>query len=145
MAYNSNETGRFEIHVVGFRNTGTKPRASVDGGFQPRWRGDGRELFYLSADGAMMAVDVIAEADSLRFGPPRRLSDLHVVPSFRLGQYAVTADGQRFVVRRQRFARLGFSARSPHENCQHSADPPTAAIETPPDESHCTPFAAGAE
>jgi eukaryotic-like serine/threonine-protein kinase len=51
LAYVSNESGRNEIYVEPFRRRGERVRVSRDGGGQPRWRGDGNELFYRSGDG----------------------------------------------------------------------------------------------
>ena len=61
IAYDSNESGRAEVYVRPFppgSGRSGKWLVSSNGGFQPRWRGDGGELFYLSADRRMMAVDV---------------------------------------------------------------------------------------
>ena len=56
LAYYSEESGRPEIYVQPFQEPGEKLRISTNGGLQPRWRGDGKELFYLALDGTMMAV-----------------------------------------------------------------------------------------
>ncbi len=98
LAYMSNESGRYEVYVQPFPGPGPTLRLSTGGGAQPRWRGDGRELFYLAPAGALMAVDIKAGA-TLRPGVPRRLFSTTVAvehPTF--DQYAVTADGQRFLV-----------------------------------------------
>jgi hypothetical protein len=61
IAYASDESGRSEIYVQPFPappNGGSKTPISRDGGGQPRWRRDGKELFYVSSDGKLMAVDV---------------------------------------------------------------------------------------
>ena len=73
----------------------TGRRASTHGGSQPRWRGDGRELFYLALDGTMMSV---CTADPASPDPPRTLFRLRLVVKPVYDQYAVTADGQRFLV-----------------------------------------------
>jgi Tol biopolymer transport system component len=57
MSFFSNESGRYEVYVAPFPPTGQQSRVSVAGGFNPRWSGDGRELFYLS-DGVLMAAPV---------------------------------------------------------------------------------------
>src|SRR5262249_15240008 len=62
VAYNSNETGRWEIYVTSFPEPHGKWQISSSGGEQPRWRGDSRELFYLSSDGRMMAVTINASS-----------------------------------------------------------------------------------
>ena len=95
LAYMSYEAGRFEVFVQGFPNPGARARFSTEGGAQPQWRGDGRELFYLSPDGTLMAVGVKAGA-TLEPGVPRRLFSTGHPPS--LDHYAVSADGRRFLV-----------------------------------------------
>jgi hypothetical protein len=104
MAYNSNETGRAEIYVRPFLPgtpngpAGSKGRVSTGGGIYPKWRKDGRELFY-NADNKLMAVDVklggtpeIGTAQALfeaRFGGGG--------PSLLGSGYAPFADGRRFL------------------------------------------------
>jgi hypothetical protein len=67
---------------------------------QPEWRRDGKELFFISADGKMMAVDVTTVAATFTAGVPHPLFEV-VVPEARAPfptDYAVSADGQRFLV-----------------------------------------------
>jgi serine/threonine protein kinase/Tol biopolymer transport system component len=97
VAFNSGETGRQEIYVVPFPSTGPRWRISSSGGVHPRWRADGRELFYLDPQGMLMVADVDASA-SFRPGVPRRLFGTGLVPSPSGGQYAVGSDGQRFLL-----------------------------------------------
>jgi Tol biopolymer transport system component len=98
LAYTSKESGRWEIHVQPFRRPGERVRVSVEGGGQPEWRGDGRELFFRSLDGRLMAVDVQEKAESLEVGLPTALFEgLNTNPV--VDQYAVSADGQRFLVK----------------------------------------------
>jgi dipeptidyl aminopeptidase/acylaminoacyl peptidase len=103
LAYVSTESGRNEVYVEPFRRRGETVRVSKDGGGQPRWREDGKELFYLSLDGRLMAVSVREGATGPEVGAPTTL-----VPADRLravvqgpdyDDYAVTADGQRFLVK----------------------------------------------
>jgi eukaryotic-like serine/threonine-protein kinase len=96
IAYSSDESGRFQVYVQPFPTTGEKHPVSNAGGEQPRWRGDGRELFFLAPDGTMMASPVSLS--------PRFDADV-AKPLFQTGivmsgrrQYAVTGDGQRFLV-----------------------------------------------
>src|SRR5262249_27414455 len=56
IAYSSNETGSWEVYVSPFPNATSKWQVSNGGGEEPRWRKDGKELFYLSADRKIMAV-----------------------------------------------------------------------------------------
>jgi len=58
IAYQSDESGRVEIYVQPFPGPGTRIQVSNNGGAQPRWRRDGRELFYIALDGRLMAVPV---------------------------------------------------------------------------------------
>jgi eukaryotic-like serine/threonine-protein kinase len=104
LAYISTESGRFEVYVEPFRQRGERVRVSTNGGGQPKWRGDGKELFYLAFDGAMMAVNVREGATGPEVGIPVILvsaQDLRAVtqaPDY--DDYAVSSDGQRFLVKR---------------------------------------------
>jgi dipeptidyl aminopeptidase/acylaminoacyl peptidase len=81
VAYQSNESGRMEVYVRPFsvNSTGTavekggKWQISSGGGVQPRWRADGRELYYRSMDGGVMAVDIVA-SPAFRAGIPHKLA-----------------------------------------------------------------------
>jgi Tol biopolymer transport system component len=95
IAYASDETGTYEVYVQPFPPTGSKWPISIKGGNHPRWRLDGKELFYIAADGKMMAVEVKSGA-SFEAGIPQALFDYR--SSKIEGQYAVTGDGQRFLV-----------------------------------------------
>jgi Tol biopolymer transport system component len=100
IAYTSDESGRFEIYVRPFPSGNEQTQISLAGGMQPEWRRDGRELFYLSADGALTAVPVSTDAATFTAGTPQPLFDVDVpeasAPYPR--DYAVTADGQHFFV-----------------------------------------------
>jgi len=104
LAYISQESGRWEVYVEPFGQRGERVRVSVDGGAQPRWRGDGKELFFLSLDGSLMAVDVRSGASGLEVSLPTTLvaaRDLRaVVEGPDYSDYSVSADGQRFLVKR---------------------------------------------
>jgi Tol biopolymer transport system component len=97
LAYSSEESGRWQIYVISFPAGDQKRQISTNGGAQPRWRRDGKELYYLATDGKMMAVDINTSA-GIGSGIPRTLFDtgLNVQPT--LDQYAVTSDGQRFLI-----------------------------------------------
>ncbi len=106
MAYISNESGRIEVFVQPFPASGGKWQISTGGGSQPRWRGDGKELFYVSADGKIMAVEV-RTTPQFEARIPRTLFQTSIVVSgLGLGggqsnyifRYAVTADGKRFLI-----------------------------------------------
>ena len=75
IAYTSNESGRQEVYVRAFPDSGAKWLVSGQGGgTQPRWRGDGKELFYWSpVEGKLMAVAVREKAGALEWDTPRPL------------------------------------------------------------------------
>ena len=103
MAYTSDESGRREVYVRPFPAGDFQKQISIAGGEQPRWRGDGNELFFLGANGKMMAVAMNATAGpepSLTPAAPQPLFEAHVVYSALdlLFQYDVTADGKRFLL-----------------------------------------------
>ena len=104
VAYESNESGRFEIYVQPFPGPGGKFQISANGGAQPRWNKNGKEIFYVSLDSKMMAAPVKLSADgkSLETGTPAALFPVHIaggpLPGAYKQQYAVSADGQRFLV-----------------------------------------------
>jgi DNA-binding winged helix-turn-helix (wHTH) protein/Tol biopolymer transport system component len=98
VAYSSDELGVHEVFVQPFPPSGAKWQVSRGGGKVPRWRRDGRELFYLAPDGSMMAVPV-EPGEPFRVGKAQTLfrarrSHLHGVAS----SYAVNAAGDRFLV-----------------------------------------------
>jgi Tol biopolymer transport system component len=100
VAYASDESGTFEVYVRPFPAATGQTQISIAGGTQPEWRRDGRELFYISADGKLTAVPVTTDGATFSAGTPRGLFDVEVPepnPPFPT-DYAVTADGQRFLV-----------------------------------------------
>ena len=99
LAYVSNESGAWEVYVEPYRRPGERVRVSVDGGGQPRWRGDGKELFYRKLGGPLMAVEVRQAAGRLEVDLPSELFDAGERSRASQDQYAVSADGQRFLVK----------------------------------------------
>jgi len=99
VAYTSDESGRFEVYVQSFPATGGKWQVSNGGGASPRWRRDGRELFYLSADGKLMAVEVDGSSDTFKAGVPGPLFEPRVGSISGDSPYDVAADGRRFLVK----------------------------------------------
>ena len=99
LAYSSDESGSGEIYVASFPGAALNLRISNNGGEQPRWRSDGRELYYLTPDRRMMAVNVKAAAGSFAGEPPRELFNARwQFPGFGSAYvYDVTRDGQRFL------------------------------------------------
>ena len=99
IAFNSDESGRWEVYVARFPEFTDKRQVSSAGGMQPRWRRDGGELYYLSLDGDVMAADIAdAGPQGGLAGAPRPLFQTHLSPSPNVPQYDVTADGTRFLV-----------------------------------------------
>jgi Tol biopolymer transport system component len=97
VAYQSTESGRWEVYVASFPSFGDKRQVSNGGGYQPQWRRDGKELFYLSWDGKMMSVDVKGES-SLATSSPRALFLTGLqVNATSPPQYVAAADGKRFL------------------------------------------------
>ena len=82
-----------------FPPTGRKFMVSKDGGVQPVWRRDGKELFFLSLDGTMMAA-AIDTAGQFQAGIPTPLFSVSTItnPAVSGRHYAVTKDGKRFLV-----------------------------------------------
>ena len=100
MAYDSNETGSFEVYVQPFPPTSAKWQVSKGGGRQPQWRRDGRELFYIAPDRKLIGV-AVETGGAFVPGAARALVETRITSWDRsnLGsQYAVTADGERFLV-----------------------------------------------
>jgi eukaryotic-like serine/threonine-protein kinase len=98
LAYSSNDLGRPEVFVKSFPPSDAKWRISTSG-LQPRWRRDGKELFYLAADGKLMAVPVTSDGKSFRPDVPRPLFQTGLTGFYpRLRTYGVSPDGQRFLI-----------------------------------------------
>jgi Tol biopolymer transport system component len=104
IAYRSDASGTYEIYLQSFTADGRagreKWRISTNGGAQPRFRADGRELFYIAADGRMMAVALDAKGTSLEYGTPKPLFETRTLPASAGAwfEYDVARDGQRFLV-----------------------------------------------
>jgi hypothetical protein len=98
IAFNSDESGRWEVYVARFPGLTERRQVSIAGGVQPRWRRDGRELFYLSLDGSVMTAEFNGDAAGGLIGAPRTLFATHLSPSPNVPQYDVTPDGERFLV-----------------------------------------------
>ncbi len=104
LAYRSFESGISEVYVQGFppdsSKSGGKWLISTKGGELPRWRRDGKELFYHFGN-TFFAVDVKTEGASFEAGIPRPMFDAATVTNNVVGgstPFAVTRDGQRFLV-----------------------------------------------
>jgi len=93
VAYTSNESGQNEVYVQTFPSPGGKSQISTGGGNRPVWRRDGRELFYIAADGKLMAVEVKL-GSKLEAGAPKPLFDTRLGN----GPFDISPDGRRFLL-----------------------------------------------
>ena len=100
VAYNTNESGRWEVYVASFPAFTERRQVSNNGGVQGYWRRDGKELFYLGLDGAMMSVAVKPgpSGSSLETSIPQTLFQTRIRVSATADQFAVKGDGQRFLL-----------------------------------------------
>ena len=96
IAFNSLESGRWEVYVASFPSFARKQQVSRGGGGQPLWRKDGKELFYLGLDGKLMAIRTTTGA-AFEHGVPVSLFQLPISVDPVIDQYAVAGDGQRFI------------------------------------------------
>ena len=97
VAYQSNASGRHEVVVRPYPNKDPAQTISHDGGKYPRWRGDGKELFFVSPDGTLMAADFDTATGRSR-GVPQPLFPTQI----RFGDnrpYTVDKSGQRFLLK----------------------------------------------
>jgi len=103
VAYATDESGRFEIVVQPFPEATGKWQVSTGGGSQPRWRADGKELYFIASDGTLMATSIIASGSRLEVGAPAVLFQARFQGGSTANpakhQYAVSRDG-RFLINR---------------------------------------------
>ena len=103
IVYRSNESGQNQVYVRPFPPAagGGQWMVSKDGGVQPRWSRDGREIFFIGPDGKLMAVDVNTAGSTLRSGIPQALFDTQIYGGFGVVgpvRWDVAPDGKRFLV-----------------------------------------------
>jgi WD40-like Beta Propeller Repeat len=103
VAYQSNESGRYQIYLQPFPGPGERIPVTVDGGTQPRWRPDGRELFYLLPEEKLVAVPIVLNGNRPpQLSPPVALFQTQIsggsVPGANRQQYDISPDGQRFLM-----------------------------------------------
>jgi eukaryotic-like serine/threonine-protein kinase len=96
VAYESDDSQRFEIYVAPFKGPGGTRQISTGGGMYPRWRADGKEIFYVGPNGTLMAAEVSLKGASLEVDAIRPLG-IPVITG-RVYLYDVSSDGQRFLV-----------------------------------------------
>jgi Tol biopolymer transport system component len=100
VAYRSNESGRNEIYVRSFPEPGGQWQISTAGGSGPRWRRDGKELYYIAPDGRLMAVPIASQGATLEPGTPLPLFQTRIFGggnNAARAQYDVAPDG-RFLI-----------------------------------------------
>jgi hypothetical protein len=98
MAYTSNESGRLEVYVSAFPQLGGKWQVSQNGGTEPRWRSDGKELYFFDPDNRLLAAPVSAAGPNFQSGTPVILFQSRSMGARSLWRYDVARDGQRFLV-----------------------------------------------
>jgi eukaryotic-like serine/threonine-protein kinase len=99
MAYVSDESQQREVYVRSFPEGPVKLQISTSGGGEPQWRGDGRELFYISPDNSIMSVEIRSTGGSIDPSAPQALFTANVDQNKSIrNQYAVSPDGQRFLL-----------------------------------------------
>jgi serine/threonine protein kinase/Tol biopolymer transport system component len=102
LAYGTDETKVVEVVAQPFPDVARgKWQISKGGGSQPRWRGDGRELYYLALNGDLMAVDVDTTSDVLTTGAPHKLFATGAPPNTNVVvdyDFDAAPDGQRFLL-----------------------------------------------
>jgi Tol biopolymer transport system component len=99
VAYETNESGRFEIVLQPFPEPSGKWQVSTGGGTQPRWRADSRELYFIAPDEKLMAVPLTTSGSTIEAGTPVTLFPTRIAPPGPASkhEYAVSRDG-RFLV-----------------------------------------------
>ncbi len=100
LAYASDEAGEAEVFVMSWPDLRGKWKISTAGGSMPRWRQDGREMYFMAPDRAIMSVEVRTDPDNFVIGEPRQIVQTRVDRPFsiRTHQYVVTGDGEKFLV-----------------------------------------------
>ncbi len=97
LAYACDESGQLEVYVQDFPGPGGKWQISTSGGYQPTWRADGRELYYLGIDGRLMAVTITTDL-GFAASAPIALFNTRISVSQAISIYAPSGDGQRFLI-----------------------------------------------
>ena len=97
MAYQSNESGRREIYITAFPAGGAKWQVSTNGGTCPKWRRDGKELFFLDPSDKIVAVDVNTSGSAVHLGIPHDLFQTVGIQR-DYGPFDASADGKKFLL-----------------------------------------------
>jgi hypothetical protein len=115
VAFQSDESGRYEVYIATFPEPRGKVRISTGGGVMPEWGAGGRELFYISPDSMLMSVSLKPGTGSLEPSAPHALFPLLVIDT-DVSPYDAARDGQRFLVL---------------ETAEHAAQPLTVIVNWP--------------
>lgn len=97
MAYTSNESGRNEVYITPFPGGGAKWQVSKDGAIAPKWRGDGKEIYFLDGSDNVVAVDVTPAGSAMNLGVPHVLFQAVGVQR-DYGPFDVSGDGKKFLI-----------------------------------------------
>jgi Tol biopolymer transport system component len=100
IAYRTHDAGRVEVYVQAFPSGGARWQISTDGGGEPSWRQDGKEL-YFTRDRQLYAVDIKVTQSGIEHGPPKVLFTAPFAAEIRRNRYAPAADGKRFLINTQ--------------------------------------------
>ncbi len=98
IAYVSDESGNSQVYVQTFPPSGGKWQISTQGGYTPRWHGDGKELFYMSPDRKIMSAAVNPNGTTFEVSSPTALFQTQVDVAAATNRYDVSPDGQRFLM-----------------------------------------------
>jgi hypothetical protein len=97
VAYTSRESGRAEVYMTNFPQPSGKWQISTTGGNQPRWRSDGKALFYMGIDRTLMEVPITFQADAVDIGAPQPYVKTKAITLRFGGSYDVARDGRVLV------------------------------------------------
>jgi serine/threonine protein kinase len=100
LAYLSDQSGSVNAYIEPYPSTGAKYQISTGGAFQPRWRRDGKELFYRTPDDRLVSVMITASGQRLQISTPTPLFQIHLAAAAAGGgyQYDIAPDGQKFLM-----------------------------------------------
>jgi serine/threonine-protein kinase len=104
LAFSTNESTAWEVYIVSFPDLKQREKASVGGGFQPRWSPDGNTLYYRAPGGDVKAV-AVRKTPKLEVAPPVQMFNRNFQPGYTNSQtrhqWNVSPDGERFLLRSQ--------------------------------------------
>jgi eukaryotic-like serine/threonine-protein kinase len=107
VAYESNESGRYEIYIQPFPGPGRRRAVSTNGGITPRWSHDGKELFFISPENKLMAAPIRSVGQDLEISAPVALFQTRIAKGgtevWDKQQYDVSPDGRRFLINLDEF------------------------------------------